>query len=345
MYYFYYFIRIFREIFGRRALKKVVLIVAIIAIIFFLQKNNVFGYSGLSGNDDYTDPNDSIYKVYDGYLNDFAVRINNSTDSDVEDLIDRLTGTKIYSFIVFYGNSNVDYNNDFKHMRVVLFDSSVQFATSSAYNAFHNMNCEYVYNNSNSGLIYDFTDLDCTRSNLSGTIYMPYMLINRYNQTLVEVLSNKNNTDVNTIVGALNNQTTKIEEQTEAINEQTEAINSDDYDDNNISFDTSSADDVDNTEYVGLFTTIFESFNNAISSDRVEFIRVPIPHAVDDIIVGSNIVSKHLPNTFLALIEGFWFYLFGFYAFKFINNLIIHIKDGSILDGYSGNEVISSDMM
>lgn len=351
MYYFYYFVRIFREIFGRRALKKIVIIGGVIAVVFLLQKNKVFGYTGLEGNDSYTDPNNSIYQIYDGYLNDLAVRINNSSDSDVEDLIDRLTGTKQYSFICYYGTSNEDYNNDFKHLRVVLFNSNVQFADSNG-NQWHNMDCQFVYNNTNSGLIYDFSDLDCTRTSLNITVYFPYMLINRYNQTLVEVLSNKTNTSSSDIIGALNTQTTKIQEQTTAINnqttkieEQTDAMTSTDYTESDVDIDTSAVDSLSDTDYKGLFTTIFNSFNNAISSDRVEFIRVPIPHSPDNILVPSNVVSRYIPSALLTLIEGFWFYLFGFYAFKFINNLLVKIKDGSILDGYQSTEVISSDMM
>lgn len=352
MYYFYYFVRIFREIFGRRALKKVLIIGIVAVVIMLLLKNNTFAYSGLEGDDTYTDPNNSIFQVYDGYLNDFAMRLNNSDDDDVADLIDRLTGTKQYSFVVYYGNAEYDYSNDFKHMRVVLFDSGVQFGTSTAYVAFHNMDCEYVYNTTNVGLVYDFTDLSCTRSSLNRAIYVPYILINRYNQILVEVLSNKTDTSNSDIVSALNTQTTKIQEQTTAINnqttkieEQTEAMTSTDYDDENVDIDTSVVDSVDQSTYTGLFTTVFTSFNNAISSDRVEYIRVPIPHAVDDILIPSNIVSAHISSTFLALIQGFWFYLFGFYGFKFVNNLIVKIKEGSILDGYSSNDVISSDMM
>ena len=85
MYYFYYFVRIFREIFGRRALKKVLIIGIVAVVIMLLLKNNTFAYSGLEGDDSYTDPNNSIFQVYDGYLNDLAVRLNNPSDEDAED--------------------------------------------------------------------------------------------------------------------------------------------------------------------------------------------------------------------------------------------------------------------
>lgn len=346
MYMFYYFIRIAREILGRKNLQRIVIIAILFLILAFcFGKLGAFAYDGLDGDDTYTDPNSSIYMTYDSYLNDLAVRIMASNSGDCEDLIDRLCGYKAYSFICFYGTNNNDYSNDFQHLRVVLFPSSTQFSTTTAYTQWHQMDCEFVYNLNTSVIIYDFNNTTCTKSVTSGTFYFPYMLINRYNSNLIEVLANKTNTDTNSIVGAINNQTAAINNQTDKIEEQTQAITSTDFDENEVDVDTSAVDDVDNSTYTGLFSTIFTSFNNAISSDRVEYIRVPIPHSVDNILVPSNIVSSKIPSTFLVFIQGFWMYVFGFYAFKFANNLIIKIKDGSILEGYQSTDVISSEMM
>lgn len=364
MYMVYYFIRIAREIFGRRKLQRIlILALVLIAIYFVFTRLGAFAYTGLDGNDDYTDPNSSIFMYYDSYLDDLSIRLMSATGDDVEDLISRLSDSNYYCFYVMYGQSNVDTYADYRHMRVILFNADETFQDTTAYNQWQNMNCQCVYNTHNAQLVYDFDNMTCTRStNNTQTFYMPKMLINRYNNSLVNVLANKTNTDTNSIVGALNNQTNAINNQTNSINNQTSAIgyqtdviedqgqaindslSSTDYDDDNVEVDTSVVDDVDNSEYVGLFTTIFSSFNTAINNTGVEYLRIPIPNSNQLLVIPSDLVSRHL-GALSTLVSGFWFFVFGFYAFKFVNNLIVKIKDGSILDGYSSSEVITSDMV
>lgn len=359
MYMFYYFIRIAREIFGRRKLQRILLITAIIVGAYFVMSRlGAFAYTGLEGNDDYTDPNNSIFKYYDSYLDDLAVRLFSSSSDDAEDLVDRLTFDRTYSFLVIYGLQNEDQNNTYQYMQVLLFSSDTTFNDSSYANNWHNMNCQVVY--ARPTLVYTFDNNSCTRSNGNDNYYFPRMLVNRYNMNLINVLSQLNNTDTQSIVGALNNQTTqiqnqtsaigyqtdKIEDQTQSIEAQTEALESTDYDENSVDIDTSDVDNIDNSEYTGLFTTIFNSFNNAISSTAVEYLRIPLPHSSgEQLTIPSNLVSKHITGALATLVSGFWYFIFGFYAFKFVNNLIIKIKDGTILDGITSNEVITSDMV
>lgn len=359
MYYFYYFVRIFREIFGRRALKKIVIIGGVIAVVFLLQKNKVFGYSGLDGDDTYTDPNNSIFQVYDGYLNDLAVRLNNSTDEDVADLIDRLSGTKLYSFICYYGTSNEDYNNDFKHLRVVLFTSDVQFADSSAGNQWHGMNCQFVYNNRNSGLIYDFTDLDCIKSNLNSTIYFPYMLINRFNPMLVEVLNNKNGTSDSALVGAINNQTDKIEEGNAIAQETQDFVTDDSLDSNEMNIDTSNAQIQDNTGINDFYSTFLGSIQTKLTNydeTEVTTITIPLPHDCPDIVLRSDLLSRYIRYSYLnTLISVFWTFLFGGYIISYVLRMIKWLTTGRVFSdgGVSdfiwyldvNNEIIKGYMM
>lgn len=61
--------------------------------------------------------------------------------------------------------------------------------------------------------------------------------------------------------------------------------------------------------------------------------------------IPSNIVSSHLGNL-SALVEAFWYFVFGIYLFRFVSNLIHKIKSGDILNGYTNdNEIITSSML
>lgn len=346
MYPIYYFVRIAREIFGRKTLQRLLLIGGVGLIVFWVSCNlGAFAYTGLEGNDDYTDPNNSIYKAYDGYLDDLAIRINSSTDSDVQNLINDLL-VNHYSFHVMYGETNQDQNNEFRHMRVIIFNSDTTFTDTTQYSQWLKMNCQIVYNETAPIYVYDFDNMDCTRNTTMMTFYMPRMLINRYNTTLVEVLANKSNTDTNAVVSAINETNIKLSQTNSRLATIDNTLSSTDYDENEVNVDTSATDDVDNSEYIGLFTTIFTSFNNAISNTSVEYLRIPLPNSRgQELIIPSNLVSRYLSGTLQALISAFWYFVFGFYAFKFVNNLIVKIKDGSILDGYHSSEVITSDMV
>lgn len=346
MYMVYYFIRIAREIFGRRKLQKILILALAFIIIFWVYcKLGAFAYTGLEGNDDYTDPNNSIYKAYDGYLDDLAIRINSSTDSDVQSLINDLL-VNHYSFHVMYGETNQDQNNEFRHMRVIIFNSDTTFTDTAQYSQWLKMNCQICYNESNPICVYDFDNMDCTRNTTMMTFYMPRMLINRYNTTIVEVLANKSNTDTNAVVSAINETNIKLNQTNSRLATIDNTLSSTDYDEDEVNVDTSATDDVDNSEYIGLFTTIFTNFNNAINNTGVEYLRIPLPNSRgQELIIPSNLVSRYLNGTLQALISAFWYFVFGFYAFKFVNNLIVKIKDGSILDGYHSSEVITSDMV
>lgn len=346
MYMLYYFIRIAREIFGRRKLQKIlVLALVLIAIFFVFTKLGAFAYSGLEGNDDYTDPNNSIYLAYDGYLDDLAIRLNSSTDSDVQSLIDDLL-VNHYSFIVMYGQTNQDQNNEFRHMRVIMFNSDTTFLDTSQYSQWLNMNCQICYNETAPICVYDFDNMNLTRNTTMMTFYMPRMLINRYNNTLVEVLSNKTNNDTAAVVSAINETNSKLNQTNSRLATIDDTLSSTDYDEDEVKINTSVIDDVDNSEYTGLFTTIFNSFNNAISSDSIEYLRIPLPNSRGQmLLIPSNLVSRYLSGSLQGLVSAFWYFVFGFYAFKFVNNLIVKIKDGSIMDGYHSSEVITSDMV
>lgn len=112
---------------------------------------------------------------------------------------------------------------------------------------------------------------------------------------------------------------------------------------------TDSTDSIDNSQYIGLFSTVFGKFSDIINGDfsSIEEIHYPVPNTNKDIIIRSDLLSSKISNTFIyVIIQSLWMYIFGLYIFKFSNNLVRKIKDGSILNGYeNNNEVITSTML
>lgn len=180
-----------------------------------------------------------------------------------------------------------------------------------------------------------------------------YYYITIYNQDIkqLKILSDYNYGQELGIYGGLTNIDVQVQEQgheTRAtITEQSEltrnTITDTTYNQSDVNVNTSAIDNVSSTEIQGLFTTIFNNFNSAITGGT-DSIVVPLPHG-GQLVLYSNVVSSHLGNL-TALVQAFWYFVFGLYAFKFVNNIIRSIKSGNILNGFSNNnEVITSSML
>lgn len=108
-------------------------------------------------------------------------------------------------------------------------------------------------------------------------------------------------------------------------------------------------DSVDDSSYVGLFSTVVSKFAAIINGDysSVEEIHIPLPNSDKYITLKSDLLSSFIQNTFIYdFLQIFWTYLFGMYIFKYSYSLIKAIKTGSILSGYSWeNEAITSSML
>lgn len=374
MFNIYYLIRILKEIFGRRKLQKIIILTGLICVLVLVfTKLGAFAYE-MQGNDTYTDPNSSIFMMYDSYINDLSVRLMSSSSSDARDLVDRLTSSKSYSFIILYGHGNTDTENSYDRMRVVLFPADMSY-NASAYDQWKGMNCDVVFNSGSASLVYDFTNMNCVKStpNSNEKFYFPDILLNRYNTSLIQVLSNLSNTDTNDIVGAINNQTAAVNNQTSAINTQTNTIaegndilqdtqdfvTDDSTDTNEMSVDTSQASIQDNTGIDNFFTTFLQGIQTRLENyDESEVTYLRIPFNIDGryIEIPSNLLYKAIPPTFLrTLITTFWYYLFGGYIIMYAYRMIIWLESGEVF-GEGGvshfidylsknNEVIKGYMM
>lgn len=120
------------------------------------------------------------------------------------------------------------------------------------------------------------------------------------------------------------------------------------YNEDLINVDTSAVDSVPETQVNGVFTQLLGTLQtefNKYGGEKV-IVQIPIPFTSSRLELPSDLVSSHLPDTFVSLIHAFWYYVFGLYLFRFVNNLIKKIHSGEILDGYSNdNEVITANML
>lgn len=164
---------------------------------------------------------------------------------------------------------------------------------------------------------------------------------------LITSIQNQTTQTNNAINNASNNISNTLTQETEKIED---TMTNTEYDDNVVNIDVSSAEDVDDTEVTGLFTTVFENLSNLISSSSwstVEVIEIGLPYTDGKIQLRSDILSNIVGNSLLrTLINVAWYSLFGLYVFRFVTNIYHSIKSGNILNGINfDNEVISSTML
>lgn len=342
-YYFSYAIRciIRRFIYFLTKPKYLLIIVTSIIVIFLLSNyTTVFGWEG---DNDYTDKNATIITAYDSIASDLVNRMQNSPNS----LLDSYLTDGQYSYYLYYGAADgsdmlsaQQWNTNYLYIAV--YKTTSRTITATAYDRYQGMTTNiYLVTN-----IYDLMRYNGNTFEVPSVTngqYIPSPLLAYHSSVITNYYNNSVQNASDNVVSAINQQTNTIQQQTQVIEEQTEAITSTDFDENSVSIDSSSAD-VDNSTQTNLISTIFTSFNNSIQNPNVEYINIPMPHTTETLSIPSDLVSSRL-GSLVVLINAFWYYVFGFYAFKFINNLIIKIKDGSILDGYTSSEVITSDMM
>lgn len=197
----------------------------------------------------------------------------------------------------------------------------------------------YVFNYNKLNSIFTAGSYLCltTRNSESTTFNKSIYVLKLKNMTINEVSAS--------IVSALQNQTDEINNSiSSSADKITNTLTDNTVNDDSVSFDTSSTDNVSYTEVNGVFTSIFNAFNSSFNDTTTNSIDIGLPFVDDKITIPVNLITSHL-GVFSYLLNSFWLFVFGKYAFSFMRVLINSIKSGNILDGLSFNEVISSDMM
>lgn len=352
MYYFYYFIRIFREIFGRRALKKI-LVIAIIGIaLFFLLRVN--GYC----TTDVIDINQSIYSRYESVSSDFLNRINfyqSSSSIGVDtktQILDKLKNGN-YNYYIYYDNldgSSMLNGTTFNSysLNIAFFDTQNTSTSLSTYEKYYNYTTSIVRTN-NIDVIYTLSNGNITVTNYTNYIHFPTLLYTYKPQVITNFL---NTNDTDRIVGAI--------EEGNAINQATQDFVTDDsLDTQEMSVDTSQAQINDTSGINDFYSTFLTSIQNRLTNyneNDVTTITIPLPNNVPDLVLRSDILSRYIGNTPIgSLIQVFWTFLFGGYIISFIMRMIKWLTTGRVFNegGVSdfiwyldtNNEIIKGYMM
>ncbi len=357
MNYLNYFIKcIIRNITRLICKPKVLLTILIIIFILILIGNSCFAI--YEGDNTYSDPNNTIKIAYDSIVSDFVTRLS-TTSSNTTSIINLLKNPQ-YNYYIWYGantnGENMMNSSTWKTdtMNIIFYSTDFSPSFTNKYNNYQGITCDILeltqYSN-----FYRFTSnnnlSDLTRLEYSVDLFIPSTLIAYRSNILTDFLTNSSQQQTDSVIQAIEESSAQtqntIKESTE---EMTNTITSTDYDEDTISFNTSSSDDVSDTEVTGLFTTIFNNFSNLLNSsnwDTPSTIEVPLPHTDEKIVLTSDILSKIVGSGVIRnLINTAWYFLFGVYVFKFVNNIIHSIKSGDILGGLSLNdEVITSSML
>lgn len=323
--------------------KYIITFLIIICILLFFANSSFAVYEG---NDDYTDKNNTVKIAYDTINNDLINRISNSNSVANTNLQNYLKSGS-YDYYVYYGNtdgSSMINSSTFntQTLYVLLYPKKSETGTSLQ-NNYQGIVTD-IRTIINGSYLYGYRGNNCSSYDIPESVEIPTILISYWNSDLVSFLNNTSSEETSEIVGALENQTQATQEQTNTIKEQTESMTNTTFDETSVDIDTSASASVSYDRYNGFFTTIFNNFNDSFSDDSVETISIPIPNTDATINITSDIVSSHI-GSLASLISVFWHAIFGFYAFKFCNNLIVKIKDGSLLNGLTSTDVITDSMM
>lgn len=166
------------------------------------------------------------------------------------------------------------------------------------------------------------------------------------------VTSNYNEGQEYGLYGGLTNVDSQVQDQGEQTRE---TITNTDIPTSEMAIDTSIVDGVSNTENDNFLTSIINRFQGVISpSATVTTITIPIPKTGKNIVLRSDLLSRHVANTVIGTyITVFWYVVFFVYFFKFAYRVINWIVTGEIIEKPSAfmkylmeqNAIITASMM
>lgn len=321
--------------------KYLIIILTSIVVIFLLsQYTTVFGYTG---NDDYTDKNNTIMITYESVITDFINRYKNVPKNNVNiDLLNSLLNNDSMSFYVYYGNidgSSMTSSNYFntEDLHIIFYSKGNPSPSVSTQERYFGMFTP-MYNLTTSIEDYFyFTNGILYTSNKPSSVVIPGVLISYYSSSWYEFKNNDSSEQTNSIVGAINEQTNTINEQTQVIQDTQDFLTNDNIESSTMNINTDNMTVQDSNNIFGFlqsFLVNLRDFYNNISDD-VQVIEIPMPHNMDSIYLRSDIISSHIQGTFLyTFIQTLWYFVFGTYLLFYIKHLINFFSTGEF--AYTG---------
>lgn len=322
----------------------IIIVVSLIIIFLLSQYTTVFGWTG---DDTYTDVNNTITITYDSLINDFIIRLNNLSKNNVNynNLLSNLNNGDL-SFYLYYGDINgrtMTANNSFvtDKLHIIFYSKSDPSPSMSLDETYFGMHTT-MYNISSSNIqnYYYFLNGILYTGDKPSSVTLPGVLISYVSGSWSNYFNNDSQQQTNDIVGAINEQTNSINEQTNTIQEQTtviqetqDFITNDTVTDSNMTVDNSYT--VDNAGVDNFFSTFLNVIYNTFNSIGYEdvTIQIPLPHNIEPITLHSNIISKYIVNTpIYIIIQTFWTFVFGSYLVMFVRRIIQWLSSGKVVE-------------
>lgn len=335
-------------------MKKFFILILILFIIFC----NTISFGAT-----YTIDETYMYEIYNGRCASFIMRFNETASNDVKNYVASLyTGGQYFPFLAVRNTQGSDENtrwgglSDYpytctKYNHLILYFIPFAYSTTTEFNTGYMSFSDakiFKYQSSNTGYFADCRT-DSFGSNYytynNPEIYTAQILYGYHSKYLDDYfwgIKYGNTEQIASILKSANNHLNNIEDSLTSTtpSAESEAITNDLQNTNN----NTSADSI-NTSFFSNITSLFSNIGNYDLSDNLS-VTIPLPHSDTGITINGNYLYNSLPTGFKALIYSFWYFIFGFYAFKFINKIYISVKSGNILDGFkSNNEVITNDML
>lgn len=293
---------------------KVFLIIFLIVLSLFLFYNN--SYAVWEGDDDYTDPNNTIYLQYNSIVNDFIVRINRfKNDSNFPDLESYLKNSN-YGYYIYYGNydgssvlNGMSYTQD--ELYIVFYDLASPNLSTSTYDNYCGIDTFIRYNNAIDSYFHISDRIYKSIGSTGGGVNMPSCLYNYRCDILTQYLYSNSNS----LTAAIDNTTSSVDNLTNTITSRDDLaaqIETNTVIDN-ITV-VSSSQDSNSSSLFNFISGFWTVINNNLGDDTVETLTISLPFVSGGITFCSDMLYNIIEGTLIyTLLQLAYYYFFGMY--------------------------------
>lgn len=304
-----------------------ILVVILLSLFLFSPKSHAI----YTGDDTYTDNNNTIIIAYNTISNDLIFRLDSLTnDSQYVNLISFLKNVG-YGYYLYYGDSDGrsmingnTYNQS--DLWVAVYDLSNPYMSiaSGDYRNYQGMDC---FINVNQGVMYCYRISEDGIDVFTGiSVYMPSILYNYRSDNLTNYLKNGNSS----VVSAIDDLTSSVDNTTSAVQETTSAVQS--MENTIVSRDDNQAIQETNTIYSSLTTStssqdsnsnsifnfissFWSTITNSMGDDNIETLTINLPFVTGGITFRSDMLYNIIKNTLIyTLLQLAYYYVFGMYV-------------------------------
>lgn len=346
MYYFgriigAFFNQFFRWLFWNKTGQKFLFSILIVFIFFcFIKLGEV------SAVEEVTDINYEVRSYYDSVCNDAISRIESNWNNISDNLKNIILNDATYKLYFYYGSlDGSSYENarplTSNNLNIIYFNNNLSPASQTLLNYDYLGVTGYTMYKISNRSTYTLTG---TTSNSSvNNVSVPLFVFTYKNANWTDYILAKKNNDIETITALLED----IKESNANIEDALTNTEATSETDSFVNVDTSSTDSISSTAVDNVASSVLSNLENKVNNYNPSTDYSFVWNIMGTTITfHSNMIYNLIKDTFLYdLIQMLWYFITGHYAFAFLSNLIHSIKDGSILDGFHPNEVISKEVL